>query len=355
MWKEREHRDRILKYTTMQKSLRYAGLALLVCIAMDPAWQSAGKVKATGVSKVPVLQTAANAVRQQDSILYHQKMKQLANGDLSGRWPPQNNYPGPKAILPFKRIIAYYGNFYSAGMGILGEFPETNVLEKLSAEVKAWERADQLTPALPAIHYIAVTAQPCRDFKGKCRLRMPASQIDKAVAMAAKLKGIVFLDIQVGQSTLQDEIPLLKKYLQMPQVHLAIDPEFSMKQGQRPGTAIGTFDASDVNYAIDYLDALVKEYDLPPKILVVHRFTGPMLTNYKKINTGKQVQVVINMDGFGYPAKKKNTYYHCIYKEPVQFAGIKIFYKNDQKQTGELMNPADMLKLVPQPIYIQYQ
>ncbi|MBK8496096.1 MAG: hypothetical protein IPL50_14590 [Chitinophagaceae bacterium] len=254
-------------------------------------------------------------------------MKQLANGDKSGRWPPKTVYPAAGAVLPFKRVVAYYGNFYSTHMGILGEYPPEQMLEKLRSAVKAWELGDTLTPVVPAIHYIAVTAQKSPGNGNKYRLRMPFTQIDKALALAAQVNGIVFLDIQVGHSTLDEEIPALKKYLQLPQVHLGIDPEFSMKNGRVPGSSIGTLDAADINYAMDYLAALVQEFNLPPKILVVHRFTGGMLTNYKQIKLLKQVQLVINMDGFGYPAKKKTTYSQVIYKEPLQFAGFKLFYK----------------------------
>lgn len=304
---------------------------------------------------ISILTDTIKPFQQSDTALYYLKMNQLANGDKSGRWPPHTAYPGEGAIFPFKRIVAYYGNFYSTGMGVLGQFPPQQMLEKLKMQVMEWEKADTLTPVLPALHYIAVTAQPCKVLTGKCRLRMPVQQIDKAIDLAAQVNGIVFLDIQVGQSTLQEEIPLLKKYLQKPQVHLGIDPEFSMKNGQRPGTTIGTFDAADINYAAGYLAALVNEYDLPPKILVVHRFTNPMLTNYQKIKTRKEVQIVINMDGFGFPAKKKNTYYQCIYKEPVEFTGFKLFYKNDIKEIKQLMTATEILKLKPQPIYIQYQ
>lgn len=329
-------------------------------LLLFPAFNSCSSQNDEHVLLISNRQSTATAdstimFQQTDTSLYREKMKELANGDRSGRWPPKTVYPGEGAILPFKRIVAYYGNFYSTQMGALGQYPPQQMLEKLRTEIKAWEMADTLTPVMPAIHYIAVTAQPCKVLVGKCRLRMPYQQIDKAIALAAQVNGIVFLDIQVGQSTLQEEIPILKKYLQMPQVHLGIDPEFSMKNGERPGTAIGTFDAADINYAAEYLAALVNEYNLPPKILVIHRFTNPMLTNYRKIETCKEVQFVINMDGFGFPAKKKNTYYHCIYKEPVQFAGIKLFYKNDTKEIKELMKPADILQLKPKPIYIQYQ
>ncbi len=67
---------------------------------------------------------------------------------------------------------------------------------------------------------------------------MPFKQIDSVLRMAERINAIVFLDIQVGMSTVQQEIPLLEPYLKMPQVHLGIDPEFSMKTGKKPGTVV---------------------------------------------------------------------------------------------------------------------
>ena len=42
-----------------------------------------------------------------------------------------------------------------------------------------------------------------------------------------------------------------------------------------------------------------------------------------------QVQVVITMDGFGAPAAKLSKYDLFIRDERVQFAGLKLFYKQD--------------------------
>lgn len=271
-------------------------------------------------------------------------------------WPAETVYPNPGAILPFHRIVAYYGNFYSKGMGVLGEYPEEEVLRKLQEEVARWEAADPTTPVMPAIEYIDVTAQESPGKEGKYRLRMPDDQIDKALAMAEKVNGIVILDIQVGLSTLEEELPHLDAYFKLPNVHLALDPEFSMKGGQRPGTVIGSFDASDINYAAEYLAKFVREHDLPPKILVVHRFTRPMVTNYKNIVPLPEVQIVMDMDGWGPPANKIGTYEAFIHPEPVQFTGIKIFYKNDLKPPStRLLTPEEILNLVPRPIFIQYQ
>jgi hypothetical protein len=100
----------------------------------------------------------------------------------------------------------------------------------------------------------------------------------------------------------------------------------------------------------------VRENNLPPKILIVHRYTQKMVTNYKQIKTLPEVQMLMNMDGWGGEAKKIGTYKNFIYPEPVQFTGFKLFYKNDVLTPGSaMMTPASLLKLNPRPIYIQYQ
>jgi len=271
-------------------------------------------------------------------------------------WPVRTVYPNAGAILPFKRIVAYYGNFYSKNMGVLGKYPTDQLLAMLASTTEKWKEADPTTPVVPAIQYIAIVAQGSAGKEGKYILRMPDDQIDHALELASQINGIVFLDIQVGLSTLQYELPQLEKYLKMPQVHLAVDPEFSMKFGDRPGTVIGSFDAADINYATGYLAGLVRDNHLPPKILVVHRFTQNMVTNYKNIQALPEVQIVMDMDGWGSQAKKKGTYNAVIYPEPVQFTGIKLFYKNDLKppSTG-LLTTNEVLNLTPAPIYIQYQ
>jgi hypothetical protein len=140
----------------------------------------------------------------------------------------------------------------------------------------------------------------------------------------------------------------------LPQVHLALDPEFAMHNGQKPGTVVGTLDASDINYAANYLANIVRENNLPPKILVVHRFTQAMVTNAQNITPLPEVQIVMDMDGFGTPAEKLSTYKNFIQSQPVQFTGFKLFYVNDVA-AGHLMTPDEVLKISPEPSYIQYQ
>ena len=271
-------------------------------------------------------------------------------------WPAKPTYPKEGAILPFKRIIAYYGNFYSIYMGVLGEYPKEQVKSMLQAEVDRWEAADPDTPVIPAVDYIAMVAQADAGSDGMYRRLMPDSEIEKAHQLAKEIDGILILEVQVGLSDLQSEIQRLEKWLIEPDVHLAIDPEFAMYDGYAPGTVIGVVDDEDVNRASAYLKELAIQYDLPPKVLLVHRFTQDMVQNATAIEPNEYVQVVMVMDGWGPPENKIGTYYHITEPEPVQFTGFKVFYKNDLKPPStRLLTPEEILDLTPQPIFIQYQ
>lgn len=278
---------------------------------------------------------------------------------LAGKPVPVWPVPGPAplvgSVLPAKRIVAYYGNPFSKRMGVLGEYPKPEMLAMLDREVAAWTKADPSTPVQPALHLITTVAQGDAGKDGKYRMRHGDALTEKVYGWAKERNALLFLDVQVGLSTIQEELPRLEAWLSRPDVHFGMDPEFAMKNGTKPGRKIGSYDAADVNWAIDYLAKLVTEKKLPPKILVVHRFTKPMLTNSAKIKRDPRVQVVMHMDGWGPPSLKRDSYAAYVYAEPVQFAGFKVFYKNDRRSGSTIMTPRDLLALTPKPLYIQYQ
>ena len=274
--------------------------------------------------------------------------------DLDTLWPVKTAAPLPGSILPAKRVLAYYGNPLSKRMGILGEFETSDMLAKLERDAAEWTRLDPAHPAQPALHLIAMVANPDPGPSGKYRTRMDSALIEKVYGWARSKNALLFVDLQVGQSTLEQELPWIEKFLMRPDVHLGIDPEFSMKaSGAVPGRRVGTYDAADINYAIRFLANVVDKYKLPPKMLVVHRFTPKGVTNVRNITLDPKVQVVMHMDGFGAPALKRDTYYRDIKREPVQFTGWKQFTKakNDNPPTTR----EAILRLWPTPLYIQVQ
>jgi hypothetical protein len=271
----------------------------------------------------------------------------------SARWPvPGAPEPLPGAIIPEHRIVAFYGNPLSKRMGILGQIDPDSMLQKLEDTAMEWAKVDPDRKVIPALHLIAVVAQGYPGPARKYRLQMPDSIVERVAGWAEARGWLLFLDIQPGLSTVEAEIPHLIKYLTRPYVHLSLDPEFAMKDGKKPGTDwMGRMDASEVNHAIDVLAKVVEENDLPPKVLVVHRFTRNMLTNASKIRLDPRVQVVIDMDGYGPPGAKMGAYKWFVVRHPVQYTGWKLFYKNDKP----LMTPAQVLEVYPKPMYIQYQ
>lgn len=276
---------------------------------------------------------------------------------VAAGWPVKREVPLPGSLLPYHRIVAYYGNPLSTRMGVLGEYQPDEMMRRWDQAVAAWNAADPKTPVIPALHLIVVVAQGDPGKSGKYRMIMPDTLVEKVYGWAQQRKGVMFIDIQTGLSRIQELLPQFEHFLTRPDMHLAVDPEFMMVySGAKPGTKIGTMRAADVNYVIGELDRIVRQNHLPPKVLVIHRFTRNMLPDAEAIRPTPNVQVVINMDGWGAPWLKRDSYAAYVVQHPVEFTGFKIFYHNDQKKAGSsLMSPSDVLKFRPRPHYIQYQ
>ena len=273
------------------------------------------------------------------------------------KWPA-GPAPVAGALLPQNRIVAYYGNPHSKKMGVLGEYPESQMLGMLDKTVALWKAADPKTPIIPAIHLVTVVAQGAAGADGMWRRREDSSMIERTYQWAKSRHGILILDIQASHSTLPQELPRLLPFLTRPDVHLGVDPEFYMhyeREGLRPSSKIGTMMAKDVNYCVHVLDSLVAANKLPPKILVVHRFTSKMVPDAENIRPTSRVQVVMDMDGWGPPWLKFDSYRDYIVNHPVQFTGFKLFYHNDTKKGDALLTPGEVLQLRPKLSYIQYQ
>jgi hypothetical protein len=272
--------------------------------------------------------------------------------------PPMTGAPvplRPGAVLPHRRIVAFYGSPASERMGILGELPPDQMLAQLDQEVAAWERADPATPVQPALHMMTTVAAGDPGPDSLYRTRMSNQRIAEVKEWADRRGALLFLDIQPGRSTVGAELPRLREWLARPDVHLALDPEWNMGPRGLPGRTIGSMTAAEINFAIRFLADLVEEHDLPPKVLVVHRFTRPMVRDVKDIVTDPRVQLVLHMDGWGPPAQKLNTYRSVVAPDASQFTGFKLFYKNDLRDGSRMMRPAEILALRPIPFYIQYQ
>lgn len=264
---------------------------------------------------------------------------------------PQDAPPDDGSLLPGSRILLFYGFPGDPNMGILGEYDKARLLELLREQAAEYEAADPTRPVKIGFEVIASVAQPEPQNDGSWLLDAPSSLLDDYVDFAAENDVLVFFDVQIGRRKVSTEVEGLRPWLERPNVHLALDPEFAMREGQVPGDHIGQIDGSDVTWTQNYLADLSREMGIPPKVLVVHQFKHSMIENKDTIAPVPGVQLVIDMDGFGPPDLKHGTYAAVISQEPIEFNGIKLFYTQDKP----LMSAEDVLALDPVPDLIIYQ
>ena len=258
----------------------------------------------------------------------------------------------PSAVtLPAYRIITFYGHPHDPNMGILGEHSPEELLPLLEQQVNEYAAIDPSRPAVGALELIATVAQPKPGPDGTYILDTDLTTLTKYIDFAEQHNLLVFLDVQVGRGTVATEFEKVRPLLKRPHVHLAIDPEFAMAEGEVPGQVIGSVNASSIAYAQAELAKMVTELNLPPKILIVHQFQEEMIMDKMTLAPVDNVQLVIDADGYGAPEMKIAVYNFLVRDEPIQFAGLKLFYKQD----APLLTPAEVTALNPVPDVIVYQ
>jgi hypothetical protein len=254
-------------------------------------------------------------------------------------------------LLPGHRILTYYGHPHDPNMGILGEYDKEEVLQLLRAEAARYEAADPTRPVIPAFEVIATVAQGWPATDGTYLLDTDLETLIEYADFAETHGMLMFLDLQIGRNTVPAEIAKVRSLLERPHIHLALDPEFAIADGQVPGTHIGELTAEQIRGAQETLSGIVRDYGLPPKILVVHQFREDMILGKERLSPVPGVQLVIESDGFGAPGLKAEVYNILIRNNETEFSGIKHFYRQDVP----LMTAADTLALEPAPLLVIYQ
>jgi hypothetical protein len=261
------------------------------------------------------------------------------------------------AILPDHRIVSYYGHPNSSAMGILGEYEMPEVYERLREQGAEWEAADPSTPVILAFELIATVAQPYPGDDGLYVVYTGDEIIGEYVDFVTAHDMILILDLQIGHDTIPNQINLIRHWLELPNVHVAIDPEFSMKANETiprdriPGEFIGEVSGRDVQVAMEMLAEISIENNIPAKILIVHQFEDEMIYHKDAITPIPGVQFVLDMDGFGGPDAKLGNYSHFVSENVIEFGGIKLFYRQDDP----LLTPDQLVGLFPPPLVVIYQ
>lgn len=255
------------------------------------------------------------------------------------------------ALLPEHRILSYYGFPGNELMGILGEYEKEDLLAILQNQAAEYEAVDNSRPWLLAFEVIASVAQRDAGADGNYLEYILDETIQEYVDFTAEHGLLLILDMQFGLNTVEQEVNAVRDFLTYPHVHLALDPEFAVDEGEVPGEVLGQIDASDVRIAQEMLAEISAEAGIPPKLLIVHQFNLHSIANREQIEQIPGVQYVLEVDGWGEPEAKRETYNVVGGAVPHEYYGFKLWYRQDVP----LMTPAEVLALEPTPDLVIYQ
>jgi hypothetical protein len=248
----------------------------------------------------------------------------------------------------YNMIVALYGRPHTKTLGTLGQQPLEQTIQKAKEKAKLYEKAwgsgKHVTPGFDLIYEMA-TSSPGKD--GKYVIRLGEKVLKQYIDEAQKNGIVVFIDVQLGKRTPAQSIEPLLKYLKYDNVHIAIDPEFSVDNlTVRPGKKIGSITGPQINEVQDMMRDYIKANGIKDdKILLVHMFTEHMVTDKKAIRYTDRVHLVMHLDGHGSPALKIKTY-NGLYTDARAskvVGGFKVFYKQDKP----MMKPRQVLGLEP--------
>ncbi len=256
----------------------------------------------------------------------------------------------PNVILPNARVLSYYGFPGVPQMGILGQYSPEELYPQLLDQTLAYEEVSD-KPVLMAYEVIASVAQRDPQSDGSYLGRISDDVVQEYVDFCEKRKLHLLLDLQYGRLTTEQELEAVAKWLEYPFVHPALDPEFSVEEGEVPGEVLGSIDGSDVTFAQEWCADFCATRGLPPKILIVHQFNFYSISNKDTIRPVDGVQFCLEVDGFGSPAMKLETY-SVLTQDPIEFHGFKLWYSGED---DPLMTEAEVLALDPSPDLIIYQ
>ncbi|TNM42794.1 hypothetical protein FHP29_07265 [Nocardioides albidus] len=235
-------------------------------------------------------------------------------------------------VLPERgMLIAYYGTAGSGSLGVLGESSPKKAFRRLQRAAAPFERPGR--PVRPVFELIVSVADARPGKDGDFSHDIRKAGVRRYVDAARELGALLVLDIQTGRT---DFLKVARRWswaLEQPHVGLAIDPEWRVRRGQRPGQVIGSVRAGEVNRTSAWLSRLVVEHDLPEKLFVVHQFRTSMVRHIGRIKQRDGLQLLQHVDGFGTPGQKLDTY-HAVARPDIFAMGFKLFYDEDVHRMG---------------------
>ncbi len=266
--------------------------------------------------------------------------------------PPPPQLPGGGTqIFPGHRLIGFAGAPGSPALGPLnGDLAAATARLREQAAGYGTDR-----PVLPVFELIATLAHDVPGPNGNYNTVADDAEVQQYLAAARAAGALLLLGIQPGTQDFLPAVTHYERWLTEPDVGLALDPEWAVDPGERPGDVFGSTTGAELDAVAGYLDGLVSAHRLPQKVMVYHQLNAGIVRGEEQLTEHPGVALVKSVDGIGAAADKVGTYQRVIATlPPFVHPGFKLFYAEDTR-SGPLMTPGEVLALVPQPEYVLYE
>ena len=250
------------------------------------------------------------------------------------------------------RMLALYGYPGAPALGALGEQSLSASIARIH-QIAASYRPLSSVPVVPTFEIIATVAQASPGRDGTYSYESTVASLAPWVRRATRAGMYVVLDLQPGRASMLTQARRYRSLLKLPDVGLALDPEWQLQPGQLPLRQIGSVAISEVNGVVRWLAGLTARYHLPQKLLVLHQFRLSMISDEQRLDTRHDdLAIVIHMDGQGTPQDKLQTWQAVTSSAP---AGVFFGWKNFFAKDHPTLSPLQTMSNTPKPVMISYQ
>ena len=259
---------------------------------------------------------------------------------------------GGQVLFPGRLLVALYGHPGAPALGALGQQGLQASIAR-ARKVASQYRTLSHVPVVPAFEIIATVAGARPGTDGDYSYASSAASLRPWVRQATAHGMYVILDLQPGRASLLAQAIRYHSLLELPDVGLALDPEWKLQPGQRPLHQIGGVSAGEANSVIRWLARLTAQHRLPQKLLVLHQFRLSMIGGERELDTRYQdLAILIHMDGQGSPGAKEATWNSVTRAAP---AGVFFGWKNFYAKDHPLFSPQATMARTPHLCMISYQ
>ncbi len=262
-----------------------------------------------------------------------------------------NDYFTSPTLFDDNTIVAYYGHPSSETMGIVGRHSKEELIALLQKTSEEYDSVNGNKGVIPAIYLVYGTVQPGgKIFKMKSDLVM--SYIESAYQNGV----LIYLDHQIGKNSPIDALNELLPFLEYPNVHLALDPEW---RTDKPMKELGHLTGTEINEIQETMrDYIISNEIQGKRQFVFHQFRDIMIRDIEAVSAQYDpVLLVHNTSGWGSPDSKIATHTRNFKATNIPYKGFKLwyFYKPEVHFDNPLMTPEQVLNLNPKPGLIIYQ